>query len=118
MKVSEIVSILDCQVVTCKDCLDLQVRAACGCDLMSDVLTFIKPEALLLTGLSNPQAIRTAEISEVKVVCFVRGKQPTPDMIQLANDKGIALLTTHLPLFEACGKLYAKGLRGLSESGD
>ncbi|MBL7075374.1 hypothetical protein ISS37_09085 [candidate division KSB1 bacterium] len=115
MTLKEIVKILGCQVVVGKETLDTEVRAGCGCDLMSDVLAFIKPDALLLTGLNNPQAVRTAEISEIKVICFVRGKQPSEAMIALAREKEIAILTTSLPMFEACGRLFKNGLIGCSE---
>ena len=115
MTVKEIVKILDCRVLTGERNLDREVKAGCGCDLMSDVLAFIKPGAILLTGLNNPQAIRTAEMSDVNVVCFVRGKQPSKEVIALARENEITLLTTSLPMFDACGKLYMNGLVGWSE---
>ncbi|NQS99205.1 MAG: hypothetical protein HQ591_12195 [candidate division Zixibacteria bacterium] len=115
MTVKEIVKILDCRVLTGERNLDSEVKAGCGCDLMSDVLAFIKPGAILLTGLNNPQAIRTAEMSDVGVVCFVRGKQPSEELIALARENEITLLTTSLPMFDACGKLYTNGLVGWSE---
>jgi len=114
MTIKEIVKILDGQVVVGEDKLGTEVLTGCGCDLMSDVLTFIKSGAMLLTGLVNPQSIRTAEIAEIDVVCFVRGKMPSEDMIELAKEKDIALLATSLPLFEACGRLYTNGLLGCS----
>ena len=115
MTLKEILKILNCQVLVGEEDLDIEIKAGCGCDLMSDVLSFIKPGALLLTGLNNLQAIRTAEMSEVRVVCLVRDKQPSTEMIALAREKGILLITTSLPMFEACGKLYENGLRGHSE---
>jgi predicted transcriptional regulator len=115
MTVKEIVNTLGCQVLVGEKDLGTDVKMGAGCDLMSDVLAFIKPGALLLTGLSTTQAIRTAEISEAKVVCLVRGKQPTKDAISLARELDIILLTTPLLLFEACGKLYINGLVGCSE---
>lgn len=115
MTVKEIVQILNCQVLTGENDLNGEVKAGCGCDLMSDVLAFIKPGAILLTGLNNPQVIRTAEMSDVNVVCFVRGKQPNEEVIALARENGIILLTTSLPMFDACGKLYTNGLLGWSE---
>ncbi len=114
MTIKEIIKILDCRVFVGEENLDLEISVGCGCDLMSDVLAFIKPGALLLTGLNNPQAIRTAEISEVKVICFVRGKQPNEDIIALARENELILLNTSLPMFEACGRLYNKGLMGCS----
>ena len=115
MTIKEVIKILDCQVVIEQKDLDVEIKVGCGCDLMSDVLSLIKPGALLLTGLNNPQAIRTAEISEVKVVCLVRAKQPSEEVIALARENGIILLATSLPMFESCGKLYKNGLMGHSE---
>jgi predicted transcriptional regulator len=114
MTIREIARILDCQVVVGEEDLDTEVKVGCGCDLMSDVLSYIKPNALLLTGLNNSQAIRTAEIADIIVICFVRKKQPNQEMIELARGNKIALLTTSLPLFEACGRLYTNGLVGCS----
>ncbi|MFH1012079.1 MAG: DRTGG domain-containing protein [bacterium] len=116
MTLREIIEILHCQVLVKEQDLNAKVKAGCGCDLMSDVLAFVKSGALLLTGLNNPQAIRTAEMSDIKVICFVRGKQPNEEMMALARESGITLLATSLPLFEACGRLYMKGLVGCSES--
>ncbi len=116
MTIREVKKILNCQVLVGADKLDLDIKAGCGCDLMSDVLAYIKPGALLLSGLNNPQVIRTAEMSEIKAVCLVRGKQPMEGVIELARENGVILLTTALPLFEACGKLYQKGLCGCSET--
>ena len=115
MTLREIIKVLNCRVLVGEEDLDTEIKVGCGCDLMSDVLSFIKPGALLLTGLNNPQAIRTAEMSEVKVVCLVRDKQPSAEMIALARENGIILLTTSLPMFEACGRLYKNGLMGHSE---
>lgn len=114
MTLREVIRILDCRVWSGKANLDSEVRAGCGCDLMSDVLAFIKPGAMLLTGLNNLQAIRTAEVAEIKIICFVSGKQPSPEVVALAKENGITLLTTSLLMFEACGKLYMNGLNGLS----
>jgi predicted transcriptional regulator len=113
MTLQDVVRILDCQVVASEADLNSTVASGCGCDLMSDVLTFAKPGSLLLTGLCNIQAIRTAEMSDIKMLCFVRAKQPTQKMISLARRTGITVLTTSLPLFEACGRLYANGLTGI-----
>ncbi len=92
-----------------------RVTMACGSDLMSDVLAFIKSGALLLTGLTNPQAVRTAEMADIVAICFVRGKNPPEETVRLAREKGIPLLATRLPMYEACGRLYEHGLPGCSE---
>jgi len=115
MTLNEIIKILNCSVLVGEENLNNEVKAGCGCDLMSDVLAFIKPSAMLLTGLNHPQVIRTAEISDIKVICFVRGKKPSEEVIALARENGITLLTSSLPMFEACGKLYESGLMGCSE---
>ncbi len=115
MKLNEIREILRCRVLAGQDDLSQEVSNGCGADLMSDVLAFIKPNAVLLTGLTNVQTVRTADIADVKAIVYVRGKLPEPEAVELARDKGIVLLATHLPMFEACGRLYACGLRGGSE---
>jgi predicted transcriptional regulator len=115
MKLRDVSRILDAEVISGKDSLDTEVEMACGADLMSDVLAFIKHGSLLITGLTNPQVVRTAEMVDVKAICFVRDKTPGPDTIRLAQSKGIPLLITQLPMFEACGRLYNNGLPGCSE---
>ncbi|MBM3326748.1 MAG: hypothetical protein FJY65_07185 [Calditrichaeota bacterium] len=112
MKISEVIKILDCKVFTGEKDLDREVELGCGCDLMSDVLAFIKPGSILLTGLINPQVIRTVEIAEIFAVCFVRGKEPTEEIVNMAKDRDIILLSTTLPMFEACGRLYYVGMMG------
>ncbi len=116
MTLEEVKEILKAEVVTGSNDLQMEVRMGCGCDLMSDVLAFIKSESLLLTGLVNTQVIRTAEMADIKAICFVRGKKPDEEVIALAESKGLPLLMTQLPLFESCGRLYQKGLIGCSES--
>jgi len=119
MKLREIIQILDAETLfNVHDKLDVDVKMACGCDLMSDVLSFIKSKALLLTGLTTAQVIYTAENSEVDVVCFVRGKKPGREIMNLAKEKDIILIATKHPLFESCGLLYKHGLKGCSENND
>jgi len=115
MKLKDIVKILDAEVITGADLLETDIKMACGSDLMSDVLSFVKSESLLLTGLTNPQVVRTAEMSDLAAVCFVRGKKPGQETIEIAKSKDIPLLTTRLPMFESCGRLHRKGLSGCSE---
>ncbi|MDD6735112.1 MAG: DRTGG domain-containing protein [Clostridiales bacterium] len=115
MLLSEIKSILNADVLSGEDDAALNekdIHTACGCDLMSDVLAFVKDQSLLLTGLINSQVIRTAEMMDIVAICFVRGKTPTEDVIELAREKGITLMHTSYPLYLACGKLYEKGLGG------
>ena len=115
MKLEAVRRILDCRVLVGDDKLDEEVSVGCGADLMSDVLAFIKPNALLLTGLGNVQSVRTADIAGVRAIVYVRGKLPDKEAIELAKETGVVLLSTNLLMYEACGKLYAHGLRGGSE---
>jgi hypothetical protein len=94
--------------IACGD--DLEINNACGADLMSDVLAFSNEKTMLLTGLTNPQVVRTAEMVEIKVIIFVRGKEPQNETIALANQVNICLYSTEKSLFEACGLLYKNGL--------
>jgi predicted transcriptional regulator len=116
MNLKEIQRILEADVVAGVNLDSTDVHMACGADLMSDVLAHIKAGALLLTGLTNPQVVRTAEMANVEAVCFVRGKRPQPETVELAHSKNLPLLVTRLPMFESCGRLYKEGLVGCSES--
>lgn len=115
MKIKEIQGLLNANVWAGEEKLEREVHAACGCDLMSDVLAFAKEEVLLLTGLVNPQVIRTAEMLDIKAIVFVRGKVPTEDMIKMAEQKKMTILSTNYPLYIACGKLYQQGLMNKGE---
>lgn len=112
MKINEIVKLLDCKVLYGDDMLNEDVRSACGCDMMSDVLAFVKDQAVLLTGLCNLQVIRTAEMMDMKCVVFVRSKMPGADIIELAKESSIAVLASDLRMYDACGILYTNGLVG------
>lgn len=112
MKISEIKNILDAELVCGEESLDKEVYSACGSDMMSDVLAYVKDQAVLLTGLVNPQVLRTAEMMDMVCIVFVRSKCPTEEMIALARESGMVLLKTKKRMYEACGKLYAKGLVG------
>lgn len=116
MKISRIAELLDARVCCCADKLDTEVHSGCGCDMMSDVLAFVKDRAVLLTGLANPQVVRTAEMMDIVCIVMVRGKEPTDAMIDLAEDRGIPILTTKMRMFSACGTLYNAGL--LQEGGE
>ena len=111
MKVRDIARIVSAKVLVGEDKLDKEVLAACGADLMSDVMAFVKERVLLLTGLVNPQVIRTAELLDIKAICFVRGKHPSLDMLDMATHAGIVLAGTKRPMYIACGTLYEAGLR-------
>ena len=111
MTVGETVKLLEGQFFSGEDKADREIYSACGADLMSDVMAFVKDRVLLLTGLVNPQVIRTAELLDIHAIIFVRGKAPSRDMIDMANDADIILGGTKLPMFLSCGKLYEAGLK-------
>jgi len=111
MKVKEAVELLEGQFFTGEEDADRIVSAACGADLMSDVMAFVKDKVLLLTGLVNSQVIRTAELLDIHAIVFVRGKVPNQDMICMAKDADIILAGTKHPMFISCGKLYEAGLK-------
>lgn len=110
MKISEIVEILDATVCYGENGLDTEVKTACAADLMSDVLAFSKNSTALLTGLMNPQVIRTAEMMDIACIIFVRNKKPTEEMIELAKELDIVLMSTADTMYYAGGKLYAAGV--------
>ena len=112
MTLKEVSEIIEATVVCGEDQLDREVKMACGSDMMSDVLAFVKDQSLLLTGLQNPQVVRTAEMMDMHCIIFVRGKTPDEQIIELANDRDIVLMTTGMRMFCACGKLYEAGLKG------
>jgi predicted transcriptional regulator len=113
MTLKDIKELLDAEVVCGEKHLDIEIKFAGGSDMMSDVLAFGQPGLLLLTGLSNSQSVRTADIIEASAIIYVRGKRPDDVGVNLAKDKDIPLLTTHHTMYTACGILYNKGLPGV-----
>ena len=112
MTVLQLKEILSAELLCGGDHLDREVQTACGSDMMSDVLAFVKEQAVLLTGLVNPQVVRTAEMMDMKVIVLVRGKVPGDAILDLARELDIVVLKTELEMFTSCGKLYQAGLRG------
>ncbi|MDR1563962.1 MAG: hypothetical protein LBS74_03285 [Oscillospiraceae bacterium] len=112
MQIKEIISLLECDVICGEEQLELDLHTACGSDMMSDVLAYVKEQSVLLTGLVNPQVVRTADMMDMRCIVFVRGKEPDEDIVELAQERGIALLKTRYRMFTACGRLYANGLQG------
>jgi predicted transcriptional regulator len=116
MKLEEIRKVLDAEWLgyktNRKGSSGTEILSCHASDLMSDVLTLGGVGSLLLTGLTNAQVVRGAEVSDFAAVCFVRGKTLRPEVVQLAKEKEIPLLVTPLSMFESCGRLYAKGLHG------
>jgi hypothetical protein len=111
MTVGEISKHLDANTLTGEKHIDDIVLSAFGSDLMSDVLAFATASPVLLTGLLNPQVIRTAEMMDIKCIVFVRGKIPDNSILQLACEYDISIMHTELSMYTACGKLYGAGLR-------
>lgn len=112
MKILRIKELLDAKVLSGEELIDGEVNSACGCDMMSDVLAFVKDQAVLLTGLCNPQVVRTATMMDMRCIVFVRGKVPSEDVLNLAKDAGIVVLATNMRMYPACGILYKNGLLG------
>jgi hypothetical protein len=116
MMLKEIIEALQAKVLLNKVGDEVKVELARASDLMSDVLHRTKPAALLLTGLTTPQSIYAAEMADVVVVCYVRGKRPPAETMRLAEERGLVLLSTKLPMYESCGRLYRMGLKGGTET--
>ena len=110
MKLREILELIEGNVISKDADLDLEIQMGCGADLMSDVLAFTHEGTLLMSGLTNPQVVRTAEMAGIKAIVFVRGKLPPPETISLAEEKGVPLLASKYTMFETCGRLYQAGL--------
>ena len=115
MKLREVKEILDAEVLVGKDQLDMEIEAGASADSMSDVLAFVESGSLLLTGLTNLHVVRTSDILDIAAIVVVRGKHPLPEAIQLAEELHIPILLTRFILYEAAGRLYAKGLVGCVE---
>jgi predicted transcriptional regulator len=114
----DVAEILKADILVGQDQLDMEVKTAFGADLMSDVLAYAKSGSMLLTGLTNPQVVRTADILDIAAIIMVRGKKPAPETIRLAEDLNIPILSTKYILFETAGLLYEKGIRGCIERVD
>nr|WP_312575961.1 DRTGG domain-containing protein [Sedimentibacter sp.] len=113
MNVLEIKEAVNAKILTKNDNLDVQYQYAFASDLMSDVLAYANNETLLITGLNNPQVIRTAEMMDISAILFVRGKIPSKETIELADENKMTIFATDYIMFKACGLLYENGMRGL-----
>ncbi len=114
MKIRDIKNVLNAQVLCGEESLDHDVFSACCSDMMSDVLAFVKDQGVLITGLTNPQVIRTVNMMDMVCVVFVRSKTPSDEIIELARESGVVVMRSTLRAFEACGLLYEAGLSRLS----
>lgn len=121
MRLREILTLTEAQSLTpgsagAPDPLNREVRVGFGADLMSDVLRYDVAQGVLITGLVNPQIVRTAEMADVAAILMVRGKIPLPETVELAQQVGIPILGTKMTMFEACGRLFCAGLAAARHS--
>lgn len=112
MTIEKIKTLLNADVLYSNDSLDCEVRYAFSSDMMSDVLAYADEHSALITGLCNPQVVRTAEMLDIVCIIFVRNKIPDQNILALAEDKEIVILCTSHDMFTACGILYSNGLLG------
>ena len=110
MKISEIRDLLDADILCGANQLDREVTSACCSDMMSDVLAYVKDQGVLLTGLVNAQVIRTAMMMDMHCIVFVRSKQPSEEMLEIAKENHLVIMCTALRMYEACGILYSHHL--------
>ena len=115
MNIHELAKMVNGQILTHDVDLEREIKGGCGADLMSDVLASVQPDAVLITGLCNPQVIRTAQMADVTAVVIVRGKKIPQETMNLAQQEFIPLISTPLGMFELCGRLYQAGLTSLEK---
>ena len=115
MTIRDVMEIVEGTVLTGEDKLDSPVDTACGSDMMSDVLAFVKDKTVLITGLINTHVVRTAEMLDITCIVFSRGKQPSEEILEMAQEADIAVLSTRMTTYTACGELYTHGLPGTRE---
>jgi len=112
MTLSELIDVLSGKVLVENIGGDEEIPRGGAADLMSDVLAFGTEGMVLMTGLTNPQVVRTAEMAGINVIVFVRDKTPPQETLEMAGDAGMTLISTGYTMYEACGRLYAAGLPG------
>ena len=112
MTIGDVKEILEAEVLEGGDRMDEHVETACGSDLMSDVLAFVKEKTVLITGLINPHVVRTAEMLDITCIVFSRGKKPSEEILEMAEEIGITVISSPLTTYTACGELYVHGLPG------
>ena len=112
VKIREVVQAVEGELLTAPEGLERTVETACGSDLMSDVLAFVKEKTVLITGLINPHVMRTAEMLDIVCVIFSRGKRPSAEMLDMARETGTVIVATEMTTYTVCGELYLRGLPG------
>ena len=113
MNLSQIIGLLECEPLTNEGFDDIEISKALASDMMSDVLAFAQPGALLVTGLTNSQSVRTADIADAAGIVYIRSKRPDEQTMDLAEDIGIPLFSTAKGMFEVCAILHTVGLKGI-----
>ena len=117
MKIKEVIDIVKADVLTNYHDENTELKCGFASDLMSDVLAYACSDSLLITGLNNPQVIRTAEMLDITTVLFVRGKRPSKDVIELAKENCLTVLATEYTMFKTCGLLVLNGMEGIDIDG-
>ena len=110
MKLTKIIKLASGVLLTPDMDTDIEINGGYGADLMSDVLAFSQPNSVLLTGLTNPQVVRTAQMAEFRAIIFVRGKQPQTETLLIAKQEGIPLISSPFGMFELSGRIHKAGL--------
>ena len=118
MTIQDVKEILEAEILEGGDRMEEEVETACGSDLMSDVLAFVKEKAVLITGLINPHVVRTSEMLDITCIVFSRGKLPSQEILEEAEESGITVLATKTTTYTACGELYMHGLPGSKRRAD
>jgi hypothetical protein len=113
IRLSQIIDLLNCEVLFGMHALDRTTDSCIASDTMSFVLAFGRPGAILITSLLSPQAIRTAYMADAIAIVFVRGKRPDPSILELGRETDLPIFTTNLGIFETCSRLAASGLDGI-----
>lgn len=117
MELAKIIELVDGTLLNPEVAIQsIDIRGGCGADLMSDVLAASQPQAILLTGLTNPQVVRTAEVADIRAIIFVRGKHPQVETIEIATTENVPLITSPFGMFELCGRLHNAGLPSFESS--
>ena len=110
MKIKDIASVVEGSILCSPEAADTDIASACAVDMMSDVLAYVRDQGALITGLVNPQVVRTAVMVDIACIVFVCGKRPDADMIKLAENYKIVFIATEMSTYEAVGRLSAAGL--------
>lgn len=117
MNLSQIIGIAQGEVITDELSTDVNIHGGYCADLMSDVLAYSRPRAVLITGLTNPQVVRTAQMADFRAIIFVRGKRPQQETIDIAVQENIPLISSPFGMFELSGKLHDAGLKSYESNG-